>query len=47
MERYPNNIYAPQHFAKKERIEWLKTIQHNLSVLLKDGFNPYNPEKQV
>ncbi|WP_130735967.1 tyrosine-type recombinase/integrase [Flavobacterium sp. J27] len=46
LERYPNNIYAPQHFDKKERIEWLKTIQRNLSVLLKDGFNPYNPENK-
>lgn len=44
LERFPNNIYSPQHFDKKERIEWLKTIQRNLSVLLKDGFNPYNPE---
>ncbi|SHI46867.1 tyrosine-type recombinase/integrase [Flavobacterium haoranii] len=46
LERFPNNIYAPQNFDKKERIEWLKTIQRNLSVLLKDGFNPYNPENK-
>lgn len=44
LERYPNNIYAPQHLGKKERIDWLKTIQRNLSNLLKDGFNPYNPD---
>ena len=44
LERFPNNIYSPQHYDKKERIEWLKTIQRNLSVLLKDGFNPYNPD---
>lgn len=44
LERFPNNIYAPQHLDRKERIEWLKTIQRNLSTLLKDGFNPYNPE---
>jgi integrase len=44
LERFPNNIYSPQHYNKKERIEWLKTIQRNLSVLLKDGFNPYNPD---
>lgn len=41
--RFPNNIYAPQHLDKKDRFEWLKTIQRNLSILLKDGFNPYNP----
>ncbi|MEZ4854305.1 tyrosine-type recombinase/integrase [Flavobacterium sp.] len=46
LERFPNNIYAPQNLDKKERIEWLKTIQRNLSVLLKDGFNPYNPENK-
>ena len=44
LERFSNNIYAPQHLDRKERIEWLKTIQRNLSTLLKDGFNPYNPE---
>lgn len=44
LERFPNNIYAPQHLDRKQRIEWLKTIQRNLSTLLKDGFNPYNPE---
>ena len=42
--RFPNNMYAPQHLDKKERLQWLKTIQRNLSILLKDGFNPYNPE---
>ena len=42
--RFPNNIYAPQHLDKKERLQWLKTIQRNLSILLKDGFDPYNPE---
>lgn len=36
-------MYAPQHLDKKERLQWLKTIQRNLSVLLKDGFNPYDP----
>jgi hypothetical protein len=44
--RFPNNIYAPQHLDKKDRLQWLKTIQRNLSVLLKDGFNPYNPENK-
>ena len=42
--RFPNNMYAPQHLDKKERLQWLKTIQRNLSILLKDGFDPYNPE---
>ena len=45
LERFPNNIYAPQYLDKKERIEWLKTIQRNLSLLLKDGLNPYNPSE--
>jgi len=44
--RFPNNIYAPQHLDKKDRLQWLKTIQRNLSILLKDGFNPYNPENK-
>ena len=44
LERFPNNIYSPQHLDKKDRIEWLKTIRRNLSVLLNDGFNPYNPD---
>lgn len=44
--RFPNNIYAPQHLDKKDRLQWLKTIQRNLSVLLKAGFNPYNPENK-
>ena len=46
LERFPNNIYAPQHLDKKDRLQWLKTIQRNLSILLKDGFNPYNPENK-
>lgn len=46
LERFPNNIYAPQHLNKKDRLEWLKTIQYNLSELLKNGFNPYNPENK-
>lgn len=46
LKRYPNNIYAPHHYNKKERLEWLKTIQRNLSLLLKDGFDPYNPDKK-
>ena len=41
--RFPSNIYAPQHLDKKERLQWLKSIQRNLSILLKDGFNPYDP----
>ncbi len=39
-------MYAPQHLDKKERLQWLKTIQRNLSVFLKDGFDPYNPENK-
>ncbi len=46
LERFPNNIYAPKHYNKKERIIWLKTIQRNLSLLLNDGFNPYDPENK-
>lgn len=46
LERFPNNIYASQHLDKKDRLQWLKTIQRNLSILLKDGFNPYNPENK-
>ena len=38
LERFPNNIYAPQHLEKRERLLWLKTMQRNLSLLLKDGF---------
>ncbi|OUD35097.1 tyrosine-type recombinase/integrase [Flavobacterium sp. FPG59] len=41
--RFPSNIYAPQHLDKKGRVQWLKSIQRNLSILLKDGFNPYDP----
>jgi hypothetical protein len=37
-------MYAPQHLDKKERLQWLKTIQRNLSVLLKNGFDPYKPD---
>lgn len=44
LERFPVNIYAPQHLEKRERLAWLKTMQRNLSILLKDGFNPFNPE---
>ena len=46
LERFPNNIYAPQHLEKRERLLWLKTMQRNLSLLFKDGFNPYNPENK-
>ncbi len=46
LERFPNNIYAPQHLEKRERLLWLKTMQRNLSLLLKDGFNPYNPDNK-
>lgn len=46
LERFPNNIYAPQHLEKRERLLWLKTMQRNLSLLLKDGFNPFNPENK-
>jgi hypothetical protein len=46
LERFPNNIYAAQHLDKKDRIQWLKTMQRNLSMLLKDGINPYNPENK-
>ena len=46
LERFSNNIYAPQHLEKRERIQWLKTMQRNLSLLLKDGINPYNPENK-
>jgi len=42
LERFPNNIYAPQHLDKKERLLWLKSIQQSLSRLLKNGFNPYD-----
>ena len=44
--RFPNNFYAAQHLDKKDRLQWLKKIQRNLSILLKDGFNPYNPENK-
>ena len=44
--RFPNNMYAPQHLDKKGRLQWLKTIQRNLSIFLKDGFDPYNPENK-
>jgi hypothetical protein len=27
LERFPNNIYAPQHLEKRERLLWLKTMQ--------------------
>lgn len=46
LERFPNNIYAPQHLDKKNRFQWLKTMQRNLSVLLKDGIDPFNPENK-
>lgn len=44
--RFPNNFYAAQHLDKKDRLQWLKKIQRTLSILLKDGFNPYNPENK-
>lgn len=46
LERFPNNIYAPQHLDKKNRFLWLKTMQRNLSTLLKDGIDPFNPENK-
>ena len=46
LERFPKNIYASQHLEKRERLLWLKTMQRNLSLLLKDGFNPYNPDNK-
>ncbi len=36
-------MYAPKQLDKKESLQWLKTIQRNLSIFLKDGFDPYNP----
>ena len=44
--RFPNNFYAAQHLDKKDRLQWLKKIQRTLSILLKDGFDPYNPENK-
>ena len=44
--RFPNNFYAAQYLDKKDRLQWLKKIQRTLSILLKDGFNPYNPENK-
>ena len=41
--RFPDNMYAPKQLDKKESLQWLKTIQRNLSIFLKDGFDPYNP----
>ncbi len=46
LERFPVNIYAPQHLEKRDRLLWLKTMQRNLSILLKAGFNPFNPENK-
>ena len=44
--RFPNNFYAAQYLDKKDRLQWLKKIQRTLSILLKDGFDPYNPENK-
>ena len=44
--RFPNNFYAAQHLDKNDRLQWLKKIQRTLSILLKDGFDPYNPENK-
>ena len=44
--RFPNNFYAAQHLDKKDRLQWLKKIQRTLSIPLKDGFDPYNPENK-
>ena len=44
--RFPNNFYSAQYLDKKDRLQWLKKIQRTLSILLKDGFNPYNPENK-
>jgi hypothetical protein len=46
LERFPVNLYAPQHLEKRDRLLWLKTMQRNLSLLLKDGFNPFQPENK-
>ena len=44
--RFPNNFYAAQYLDKKDRLQWLKKIQRTLSIPLKDGFDPYNPENK-
>ena len=38
---------ANRYKTKKERFSYLKTMQHNLLMLLKEGFNPYQEKLNV
>jgi integrase len=46
MERMPN-INVSNTLDKKQRIELLKSMQSNLSDMLKNGFNPYDVDNNI